>query len=259
MRDRLRLLPLVAMLMAAFAPSAAAQDFQWTGSLPQGRTLEIRGINGDVTAGPARGNTIEVTAEKTARRDDPNSVRIEVVQSEAGVTICAVYPNAEDSRPNECAPGGERMRVRNSDVRVNFTVKVPAGVRFSGHTVNGDVEAERLNGDLELHTVNGGIAFSTTGQADASTVNGSIRGDIGRADWSDPLALKTVNGSITLTLPSGLNADFKASTVNGDIETDFPVTLSGRISRRRLEGTIGSGGRQLTISTVNGGITLKRG
>ena len=259
MRDRLRLLALVAVVIAGFAPAAMAQDFQWTGSLPQGRTIEIRGVNGDVTAGPSSGNTIEVTAEKTARRDDPGSVRIEVVQSDAGVTICAVYPGAEGSRPNECAPGGGRMNVQNNDVHVNFTVKVPAGLQFSGHTVNGDVGAERLNGDLELDTVNGSITFSTTGQAQASTVNGSIHGEIGRADWTDTLALKTVNGSITLTLPSSLNADFKASTVNGDIQTDFPLTVTGRISRRRLEGTIGGGGRQLTISTVNGGITLKRG
>jgi hypothetical protein len=259
MRDRLRWLPLVAVLLTAAAPAAAAQDFRWSGSLPQGKAVEIRGINGDVVAGPSGGNTIEVTAQKTAHRDDPSSVQIEVVQSESGVTICAVYPNRENSRPNECEAGGGHTNVQNSDVRVNFTVKVPAGIQFSGNTVNGDVEAERLSGDLALHTVNGGITFSTTGHAQASTVNGSIRGEIGRADWSDSLALKTVNGSVTVTLPSSLNADFKASTVNGDIQTDFPLTLSGRVSRRRLEGTIGNGGRELTISTVNGGITLKRG
>lgn len=258
MRDRLRWLPLAAVLLTAAAP-AAAQDFRWSGSLPQGKTIEIRGINGSVTAEPSGGTTIEVTAEKRARRDDPNSVRIEVVQSESGVTICAVYPDREGARPNECAPGGGRMNTQNSDVQVNFTVKVPSGVELSGNTVNGDVEAERLKSDLELHTVNGSITFSTTGHAEASTVNGSIRGEIGRADWSDSLTLKTVNGSVTLTLPSSVNTDFKASTVNGDIDTDFPLTVSGRISRHRLEGTIGAGGRGLSISTVNGGITLKRG
>lgn len=259
MRDRVTLLPLVAVLIAVAAPAAVAQDFRWTGSVPQGKTLEIRGVNGDVTAGPATGSTIEVTAEKKARRDDPNSVQIQVVQSDSGVTICAVYPNREGSSPNECVPGGGRMNIDNNDVRVNFTIKLPAGVQFVGHTVNGDVEAERLSSDLTLHTVNGSINFSTRGQGQASTVNGSIRGEIGRADWSDTLALKTVNGGVTLTLPAGLNADFKASTVNGDIRTDFPLTVTGRISRRHLQGTIGGGGRELTISTVNGGITLKRG
>jgi DUF4097 and DUF4098 domain-containing protein YvlB len=49
----------------------------------------------------------------------------------------------------------------------------------------------------------------------------------------------------------------KAATVNGDISSDFPMTVSGRISRQRLEGTIGGGGRQLSLKTVNGSITLK--
>ena len=46
-------------------------------------------------------------------------------------------------------------------------------------------------------------------------------------------------------------------TVNGDIDTDFPVSAS-RISRRRIEGTIGGGGRTLSLETVNGSISLKR-
>jgi DUF4097 and DUF4098 domain-containing protein YvlB len=61
-----------------------------------------------------------------------------------------------------------------------------------------------------------------------------------------------------MTLPEGLNADVKASTVNGDIQTDFPLTVTGKISRRKLEGTIGSGGRTLELSTVNGGIELRK-
>jgi DUF4097 and DUF4098 domain-containing protein YvlB len=81
---------------------------------------------------------------------------------------------------------------------------------------------------------------------------------MGRADWTDTLKMTTVNGSITLTLPPGLNTDVKASTVNGDIASDFPVTISGRVSRRRMEGTIGGGGRLLALDSVNGSITLKR-
>jgi DUF4097 and DUF4098 domain-containing protein YvlB len=70
--------------------------------------------------------------------------------------------------------------------------------------------------------------------------------------------MSAVNGSITLTLPPDLSTDVKATTVNGDINSDFPMTISGRISRRRVEGTIGGGGRLLSLDSVNGSITLKR-
>ena len=250
---------IAATVLVMLPGAAAAQDFRWHGAIPQGQSIEIKGVNGDVSAEPSGGNEVEVTAEKRSRRDDPASVQIQAVPHAGGVTICAVYPSREGSRPNECQPGdGGRMNVQNNDVTVRFVVHVPAGVKFVGKTVNGQVDAMRLNGDLALSTVNGSITFSTTGTAHANTVNGSIRGEMGRADWSDRLEMSTVNGSITLTFPSTLSTDVRASTVNGDISTDFPLSMTGRVSRRRVEGTIGGGGRTLSLESVNGSITLKK-
>jgi DUF4097 and DUF4098 domain-containing protein YvlB len=69
--------------------------------------------------------------------------------------------------------------------------------------------------------------------------------------------MSTVNGGIALTLPSTLNTELHAQTVNGDIASDFPVTIS-KVDRRRLDGTIGAGGRTLSLESVNGSISLKR-
>jgi DUF4097 and DUF4098 domain-containing protein YvlB len=72
------------------------------------------------------------------------------------------------------------------------------------------------------------------------------------------LKLQTVNGGIEVTMPGGLSADVLASTVNGDISTDFPLTVRGKIARRKLEGTIGAAGRTIEMKTVNGSIDLKK-
>jgi DUF4097 and DUF4098 domain-containing protein YvlB len=96
------------------------------------------------------------------------------------------------------------------------------------------------------------------GVALANTVNGSINASMGRADWPGDASFRTVNGGIALTVPSVLNAELRATTVNGDITTDFPVTVTGSFDRRRLNGTIGSGGHELSLSTVNGSIKLLR-
>jgi hypothetical protein len=234
-------------------------DFTWRGTVLQSNTIEIKGVNGDVTAEPAAGGEVEVSATRRGRRSNPEDVRIEVVQHGDGVTICAVYPSKDSGRPNECKPGSEgRMNVQNNDVTVSFTVHVPAGVRFVGKTVNGDVDAQRLGGPVALNTVNGSATFSTSSYGEASTVNGSIRGTLGAAGWNDGLEFHTVNGSITLDLPSDTSADVHASTVNGEISTDFPITVTGRMSRRQLTGTIGGGGRKLDLETVNGSVRLRR-
>jgi len=251
------------LLLAAalVAPGlASAEDFTWHGQLASGRTLEVKGVNGSIDASAASGNEVEVRAVKTGRRSDPTSVEIKVVEHADGVTICAVYPTPSDSQgPNECVAGRHgRMNTHNNDVQVNFTVKVPAGVRFVGRTVNGHVEAIGLDGDTDVSTVNGGVKVETRGTARASTVNGSIDASLGRADWSGTNEFKTVNGGITLDLPADLNTEVSAKTVNGGIDTDFPLTVKGSFSRRSVQGTIGNGGRQLELSTVNGGIHLRK-
>jgi DUF4097 and DUF4098 domain-containing protein YvlB len=82
---------------------------------------------------------------------------------------------------------------------------------------------------------------------------------MGRADWNDGLAFTTVNGGITLDLPASLATEVRASTVNGDIQSDFPLTVTGRLGPRRVTGTIGAGGRELALRTVNGNIKLRKG
>jgi DUF4097 and DUF4098 domain-containing protein YvlB len=127
-----------------------------------------------------------------------------------------------------------------------------------GRTVNGDVEATGLTAEAEAHTVNGSIELATSGYARAETVNGKIRASLGRSDWEDGLDFQTVNGSIRLELPADTAADVSARTVNGSIDTDFPLTVKGRFGSRRMSGTIGGGGPELNLETVNGSIHLRK-
>ena len=228
------------VLVTALSPALRADDFHWQGRVASGATVEVKGVNGGIDAEPASGSEAEVTAVKRGRRSNPDEVEIKVIEHSGGVTICAVYPSRE-GLPNECRPGsGGRMNTRDNDVNVEFRVRVPAGARFVGRTVNGSIRVE------------------SAGVARGETVNGSIDAVLGRADWQGELTLKTVNGAIRVDMPSGLNAEVTAQTVNGDIRTDFPLTVQGRISKRRIQGTIGSGGRQLELETVNGGIELRQ-
>lgn len=251
-------LALVASGFTLAARAAVAQgDFHWKGKVAAGKTIEIKGVNGDIEAVAGSGD-VEVTGVKSAHRSDPEDVKIDVVPSEDGVTICAVYPS-DGREENTCEPGEhEHTNVRNNDTRVDFTVRVPEGVRFRGVTVNGKVDAANLSSDVDASTVNGSIRISTTGYAEARTVNGSIVASMGKAMWTDALDFSTVNGGITLDLPANLSTEVKATTVNGDIDTDFPLTITGRFGHRRLNGTIGNGGRRLELSTVNGSIKLRK-
>lgn len=238
--------------------SQAPDRWTWSGRLAAGKTVTIHGVNGDVSAEAASGGTVEVEANKHARRSDPADVRIEVVEHAGGVTICALYPSRR-GRENSCsADGSHNNNVSNNDVTVDFTVKVPRGVHFEGNTVNGGAEAVGLTGSVELTTVNGDIRLETDGgDASGTTVNGSVTATVRQAG-TRRMRFATVNGAINLAVPSGLSADLDAKTLNGSITSDFPIAVQGRMSRQHLLGRIGQGGRALDLETVNGSIRLRQ-
>lgn len=220
--------------------SEQESSFDWSGRVEAGEVVEIKGVNGAIFAGPASGDEVEVRALKSARRSDPDEVRIEVVEHRGGVTVCSVYPTPRGERANECAPGEEgRMSTRRNDVEVRFEVRVPDGVLFVGRTVNGDIEA------------------TTSGFAEAETVNGSIRARMEGRPFGRGVRFSTVNGNIDLDLPDDVDADVDAEWVNGGLETDLPFQIRGRLSRHRATGTLGDGGPPLALETVNGSIRIR--
>lgn len=245
---RFRTFALLLPALACGLLSAQGNEFRWHGTIAAGQLIEIKGVNGSIRAEPASGSEVEVVATKEGRRSDPNDVDIRVVPHSGGVTICAVYPSDNSRRPNECKPGSSGgMNVKNNDVRVDFRVRVPRRVAFTGRT-----------GDIEAHTVNGNVRIATTGYAQAHTVNGSIDASLGRGDWTKGISFHTVNGGISVELPPETSAEVSAQTVNGRIVTDFPMTVRGRFLGRHISGTIGSGGRELNLHTVNGGIHIRQ-
>lgn len=235
-----------------------AGSFEWSGQIAPGGTVEIKGISGDIRAVPATDGRVRVKALKRGDRDDPSSVRIEVVQHEDGVTICAVYPDVPGLPANECLPGLFRGQLssRDNDVQVTFDVQVPAGSDFAGRTIGGTVRAEGLDEDVFANTMAGDIDISTSGMAAATTITGNIDASIGLANWARDLRFSSMHGNVTVRIPSDTNARVSAFAW-GSIATDFPLRITRQGSFRQMLGVLGSGGPQLTLSTSNGNIVLR--
>jgi len=130
-------------------------------------------LHGNILAKAASGNEVEVTATKRGRRGEVQDVDIKVLEHENGVTICAVYPTIDPQQPYVCRSGNEQnnygmVYFQNSDVQVDFTVRLPMGLRFIGRTVQGEVEVTLLTNDIEAFTVNGDVRVSTAGHVRAT-------------------------------------------------------------------------------------------
>jgi len=254
-----------AMILVAGAAKVEAQDdFRWSGRIEQGRTLEVRGISGNIRAVRASGTIAEVVAEKRGRSRDFEEVEIQVLEDEYGVVVCVRYGswNRGDGACDDDHGDhrGEGRRRRNIDVSVDFEVRVPSGVEFIGGMVTGDVEVIDVESDVTATSVSGDIYVSTTEVAWGSTVSGSIDIEMGSTAWDD-LHFSTVSGDITLSLPADVDTEVEFESLSGDFEADFDIDIESRRRRMvgsRLRGVIGEGGRRLSFNTVSGDVTLRR-
>jgi DUF4097 and DUF4098 domain-containing protein YvlB len=126
--------------------------------------------------------------------------------------------------------------------------------------VNGNIKADGMGREVRANSVNGNVDVSSTSWADAKTVNGHIKAAMGDAEWNGTLQIESVNGSIELDMPSDFSADVTFSSVNGHIDSDFPLSINNTWPvGHKANGTIGKGGRELAIKTVNGNVELRKG
>jgi hypothetical protein len=243
------LLILTAAALMAAGPEPA--NFEWHGSVARGSLVEIRGITGDIRAVPSTGTEVEVIA-KVVQEGTREPIDIQVREHAAGLTVCAVRGSL-GSCPVEEDP------LSSPATRVDYVIKVPEGVHFAGRTVNGGIQIQSLESNVEAYTVNGTVEISTTGTAQARTVNGSIRAQLLKPFWSKPPEFSTVNGAITLHIPTDVSTDVKAETRNGKVVTEVP--FRGDSTDQTLDGKIGRGGgpgNPLLLRSINGSIEIRQ-
>jgi len=218
----------------------------------------IHNIRGSVKVEPTKGSFVDISAVKTYHSSDPASVQLVATPYEGGVAVCAVW----QGRSERCSPkeGDYNMRgPHRNDVAVDFTVQLPATVRLGATTVVGDLHVTGARAPLVLHTVSGDVdATTAAGPVQARSVNGDVRIHMDALGDTGAVSVVTINGSVTAELPPQLDADVKAKTINGSITTDYPLQVNGKFTSHDVAGTLGKGGREVSIQTVNGSIKLNK-
>lgn len=174
---------------------------------------------------------------------------------------------------------------------------VPRNTNLVIRTNDGSVVVERVNGRTEIKTDDGSIRTSeTTGELLAETADGSIHiedvagrveartGDGSIRLTGTPTALRarsgdgsivlrirngaamledwmiaTNDGSVTIELPDGFNAEVEAEpSSDGRVRNDLLLhgQTGGTRELRTLKGRLGEGGKRLTLRTGDGTIRL---
>jgi DUF4097 and DUF4098 domain-containing protein YvlB len=127
-------------------------------------------------------------------------------------------------------------------------------------TVSGKIKVERIKGSIEAETTSGGIEMrKVTG---AKTIKGKVlSGSIvydGDIDPNGRYTLHTHSGSIRMFISSGSGFELEAKTFSGRIDSDFDITISGKLSKKAIKGVVNKGGAYMKLSTFSGSIYLRK-
>jgi len=149
---------------------------------------------------------------------------------------------------------------RNSSWGVSFDIWVPRSVNLDLSALNGPIGISGTKGSVEAHTTNGPLTLSDlAGDVHARTSNGPLNVSLEGKRWDgEGLDAQTTNGPVTLDIPEGYAARLVTGTTNGPMRSDFPITLQGHISTRRIDTEINGGGPTVRAVTTNGPLVLRR-
>jgi hypothetical protein len=126
--------------------------------------------------------------------------------------------------------------------------------------VTGKVTASQIKGSIKVNVVTGRVDLSEVSEAsfvDVDIVTGSVIYD-GKIYRDGRYTLKTHTGRIEMILPADSGFDLEANTFSGEIESDFDIKISGKISRKRISGVVNEGGALVKLSTFSSNIYLKK-
>ena len=133
-----------------------------------------------------------------------------------------------------------------------------AGGTVDTQTSGGSIHIEHAEGTVFARTAGGSIeANEVMGSLDAQTSGGSITAHFsGQPDQN--CSLITSGGPIHVYLNPDTRLTINARTSGGGVSTDLPLTVTGQLSRNRINAVLNGGGPELTVRTSGGGISLHR-
>ena len=235
-----------------------SEDFHWERRLAAGQRVRAININGDITVTPSPSGRVEIIGIKRGSSRDFDRIRADVKETDNGIVVCVVRVDADD----ECDERGYHHRSNDDDdwgrASMNLDIKLPSSVGIDASAVSGDVSVAGAEGDVHATSVSGDVRLERlrASSVEVRSVSGEINASIEALTGSGPLSFKTVSGDVTLELPRSLDADLSMTSVSGQLDSEFQMTLGGRMTRRRIEARIGRGGRDLDVATVSGDVRL---
>jgi hypothetical protein len=275
------------LLLLAVLAGASFQDTDTTVAVRPGSRLSLENYEGSVTLATWNRNAVRVQAthDEDAYVDvDVNGASVRVrghgrhgpPEMDYRITVPAEISLEIEVHDGDVRLAGTRGEIDVQTVEGNVTVNGGAG-RVSLQSVDGDIALTGARGRISVNAIDGAVHLrDCAGDVQINAVDGEVRlegvdassieatsvdGAIlfsGAIRDGGSYRLSSHDGDVTVVTPA-INAAVTVSTYTGEFESDFPVTITGRSSRKRLDFTLGTGSARLELESFDGTVALRKG
>lgn len=282
------------LLGTLFALPAAAEEVDKTIDAAANGHVHVSNIAGEVTIVGWSRNQVEVTGELGRNVEeliferDGNKVTIKVKVPKRGGRGIDSDLHIQVPEGSSIDVGTVSADISVSEVRGEQSLNSVSG-DIDTEAAENDVSAEAVSGDIDVkgqgkdaetraNTVSGDVTlFRVAGTVVGESVSGDVIVDDGSFERA---SLNTVNGEIVFRAALRDGGRLQIETVNGDVDVEFGERVSGRYDIETFNGDIrncygpkaertskytpgwelsfeeGSGSARVTISTLNGDVSI---
>lgn len=231
-------------------------------------TLKVHLVTGSLKISGYDGKDVIVNVIPVKEDEEDNSK-----SSENGMKRISTHGGYEVTAKE--ADNTVTVNTGNPNLSINLELKIPQDVKLKAGTVNdGSVTIDNLRGELEVNNVNDEIILNgISGSVVANTVNGDVKVSFKSVDPKAPMAFSTLNGDVTVTLPSDTKANLKLQSENGDVFSDFDIDIDktpAKVDKTTepglykikkdewVNGKINGGGQEMMMKNMQGDIYVKK-
>jgi DUF4097 and DUF4098 domain-containing protein YvlB len=227
--------------------------------------LSVHVLRGSITVRAYNGHEILVdsngTSQDKAEKTHEGMHRIAGPGSDLSI-------ESENNKVSVSSRGDRSTElVIQTPVNTSLNVRTLNGGKILIEGVSGDIEAQNLNGAVMIRNVAGSVV--------AHSLNGAVTVSMTSVKSGSPMSFSTLNGTIDVTLPANIAADFSMKTNRGEIYSDFDVKLKsqpkpvveesdakkGKYKVRTegaVVGAVNGGGPEIKFTTLNGDIYIRK-
>ena len=225
---RIQAVAVMALLALGVAQTARAQQKETeridrTVQIRAGGQLKLKNFSGRVTiTGSNRGDMV-VHAVRRATRDRLDHIKLDIQETNSGVTIEANRKDSDYTEKND------------NVVDTQFDIEVPADVSLDIEVFSSDVAIKDVRGKQRVHTFSGNVDL---------------------AGGEKDLDAETFSGDISVTLVQGASASIDFDSFSGTIKTDVPLTYRSS-GKKHVKADVGSGGNDYSFKTFSGDVRIR--